>query len=122
MNDIAPDATPDRPSIALTTPFLSLAAAVIALAAFLLGYVVKDIAFDHGGPRVTVARMDGPAQFGPDGKHGMPALPERGLDDVTAGTVTSVDGNILSLKTRDGRSVKVTLDKDVFVVVHKAKR
>ena len=54
MNDTATD----RPSIALTTPFLALAAAVIALAARLLGYVVKDVASDHGRPRVSIARME----------------------------------------------------------------
>jgi hypothetical protein len=119
MNDIDRS---DRPSIALTTPFLSLAAAVIALAAFLLGYVVKDIASDHRGPRVSIARMEGPAAiergkaFGP-GDRGMPALPEKRLDRVAAGTVTSVSGNTVTLKGPNGKSVKVTLDKDTFIVV-----
>jgi hypothetical protein len=116
MNDTAHEATPHRPSIALTTPFLSLAAAVIALAAFLLGYVVKDIASDHGGPRVSVARMYGPAGL-EHGRNGGPALPERRLDKVAAGTVTSVDGNTVTLKGPNGKTVKVTLNKDAFVVV-----
>ncbi len=116
MNDTSPEATPGRPSIALTTPFLSLAAAVIALAAFLLGYVLKDLASDHGGPRVSIARMDGPAGL-ERGHHGAMALPERGLDNVAAGTVTSVDGNTVTLKGPNGKTVKVTLNKDAFVVV-----
>jgi hypothetical protein len=116
VNDTVPEATPHRPSIALTTPFLSLAAAVIALAAFLLGYVVKDLASDHGRPHVSIARMDGPAGL-ERGRNGGPALPPRGLDNVTAGTVTSVDGNTVTLKGPNGKTVKVTLDKDAFVVV-----
>ena len=123
MNDSTPDAradaTSDRPSVALTTPFLSLAAAVIALAAFLLGYVVKDIAADHGGPRVSIARMDGPR--GMERGH-MPALPERGLDHVTAGTVTSVDGNTVTLKAPNGKSVKVTLDQNTFLVLRTSEK
>lgn len=108
-----------RPSIALTTPFLSLAAAVIALAAFLLGYVVKDLGGEHRrpefGPRIGVAWM----QDGPGGAEARGL--ERGQDGfragVTAGTVTSVDGNTLTLRAPNGKSVKVTLDKDAFVVV-----
>jgi len=131
MNDSTPDAradaTSDRPSVALTTPFLSLAAAVIALAAFLLGYVVKDIAADHGGPRVSIARMDGPRgmerghEMGLERGH-MPALPERGLDHVTAGTVTSVDGNTVTLKAPNGKSVKVTLDQNTFLVLRTSEK
>ena len=126
MNDTAPDrpapeATPHRPSIALTTPFLSLAAAVIALAAFLLGYVVKDIASDHDRPHVSIARMDRPAGL-ERGRNTMPALPERGLDNVTAGTVSSVDGNTVTLKAPNGKTVKVTLDKDAFLVVRTSEK
>lgn len=122
MNDTTPEAAPTQPSIALTTPFLSLAAAVIALAAFLLGYVVKDIASDHGRPHVSIARMDGPAGLERGRQQAMPALPERGLDNVTAGTVSSVDGNTVTLKAPNGKTVKVTLDKDAFLVVRKSEK
>jgi hypothetical protein len=112
--------TPSRPSIALTTPFLSLAAAVIALAAFLLGFVVKDIGAEHHRPEIGIARFHDEPGNGPgalERGHGAPALPERALDKVTAGTVTSVDGTTVTLKAPNGKTVKVKLDKDAFVVV-----
>jgi hypothetical protein len=117
-NTETPEATTSassRPSIALTTPFLSLAAAVIALAAFLLGYVVKDIGADHGRREFGIVRQgDAPRSLE---RGGAPALPERALDNVTAGTVTSVDGNTVTLKAPNGKTVKVTLDKDAFLVI-----
>jgi len=115
MTDTNTPANP-RPSIALTTPFLSLAAAVIALAAFLLGFVVKDIGADHRRPEFGIARMqDGPGAL--EFRHGGPGRPERGLDKVAAGTVTSVSGNTVTLKSPKGKAVKVTLGKGTFLVV-----
>jgi hypothetical protein len=110
-----------RPSIALTTPFLSLAAAVVALAAFLLGFVVKDIGAEHHRrPEIGIARMEGGPAALDRGHDGFPAGPGKRLDNVTAGTVTSVSGNTLTLKAPNGKSVKVTLGKDAFVVVRSA--
>jgi len=120
MNDTADNSvdTGTRPSIALTTPFLSLAAAVIALAAFLLGYVVNDIGADHRRPEFGFARIEGgPRALEP----GHPGMPHKGLDKVAAGKVTSVSGNTVTLKNPHGKSVKVTLDKNAFVVVRQLK-
>jgi hypothetical protein len=115
------DSTPPaaaRPSIALTTPFLSLAAAVIALAAFLLGYVVKDVGGGHHRPDFAIARMhDGPRALE---RGGTPARPHKDLDKVAAGTVTSVAGNTVTLEGPNGKAMKVTLTKNTFVVVRKA--
>lgn len=117
MTDAPESTVTERPSIALTTPFLSLAAAVIALAAFLLGYVVKDLGSpDHvRRPEFSHARIQ---ESGP----GPRALPQRGLDNVTAGTVTKVDGNTVTLEGPNGKSVKVTLGKDTFLVVRGAEK
>jgi hypothetical protein len=119
INEPTHEPTSARPSIALTTPFLSLAAAVIALAAFLLGYVVKDVGADHRRPDIGIARMqEGPGRL-ERGHGGFPALSNKGHDNLTAGTVTAVDGNTVTLKAPNGKSVKVTLDKDAFVVVRR---
>jgi hypothetical protein len=122
MNDTAEptQAASTRPSIALTTPFLSLAAAVIALAAFLLGYVVKDIGADHRRPEFGFSRIEGGPKALERGRHGFPGLPPKDMERVTAGKVTSVSGNTVTLKGPNGKSVKVTLDKNAFIVVRKA--
>ena len=91
-------ASPTR-SIALTTPILTLSAGLIAVAAFLLGYVVHDIGHrdgprvghvmvERGGPMMGGPMMDGAG--GPDGKR---------LDIANAGTFDSVSGNTMTLKT-----------------------
>lgn len=104
----SPSGPSDRPSIALTTPFLALSAAVIALAAFLLGYVAKDVGH-HDRPRMGIVRM----HDGPGGKPGK-------LERLNAGTVESVTGNTVTIKTRSGETAKVKLGKGTFIVVRKA--
>lgn len=124
--DEVADETPSnvaRPSIALTTPFLALAAGLVAIAAFLLGYVVKDVGADPGRPAGAFVRMepgpDGPGMIGPMGAAGG-VRGDKQVERVTAGTVSSVKGNTVTLKSPSGETTTVKLDDDTFIVVRKA--
>ena len=108
-------------SIALTTPILALAAGLIALAAFLLGYVVQDLGHDDRPVmgRVMIDRngpgggLMGGGMMGPDGDR-------KRMERVDAGTVQSVSGTTVTLKTPAGQTTKVKLGKGTFIVVRKA--
>jgi len=109
------DHTPAPRSIALTTPFLSLAAGLIALAAFLLGYVVKDLCHDDH-PRMGHVMIERGGPMGPAGR-----MHENRLDGgPQGGTVQSINGSTVTLKTPDGKTSTVKLGKGTFIVVRKA--
>lgn len=128
LHDEVADETPStaaRPSIALTTPFLALAAGLVAVAAFLLGYVVNDVGADHVRPGGAFVRMEqgpggpgGPGMMGPIGAAGAERGDKR-TESVTTGTVSSVKGNTVTLKSPSGETTTVKLDRDTFIVVRK---
>ena len=114
-----------RPSIALTPPFLALAAGLVAVAAFLLGYVVQDVGADHIRPGGAFVRMEqgpgGSAMMGPIGAAGAEPGDKR-TESVTAGTVSSVKGNTVTLKSPSGETSTVKLNGDTFIVVRKVQK
>jgi len=108
MTDTTPTPeTPAKKSVfrRIITPAL---AAVAALAIGLFG----GILISRGTSGTSQAQGDR-ASFpgGPDGATGGPA----GAGDVTAGTITGIDGDTITLKLADGSTVKVTSSSDTTV-------
>jgi hypothetical protein len=96
---------------------LGLAAALVAVGGFASGYVVGN---HHGEQHQASDRLGLPGGFvsGPDGgQPGGGQPPNAG--DFTAGTVTKVDGDTVTVKTASGDEVTVKTDSDTDVTITK---
>lgn len=129
-----PTTQPKEPSAgpALTRPILVIGGAVLAVAGFFGGYVVKDATADErgfgSGMMVDHTRTRGPMgpggrggfdgpMGGPDGRRGNPAFGPVAFGPVAFGTVKSVTGSTVTLTTPDGNTMKVSVDSDARVMV-----
>jgi hypothetical protein len=105
---------PDKPGGGKTT--LILAGALLAVAGFVGGYATKG-ATSGGEAGGIFVRTGGPGggfgggQGGPGGAGGPVNL--------TIGTITKVDGNTVTIKTSEGKTVKATIGADTNVNVTK---
>jgi hypothetical protein len=99
---------------------LGLAGALLLIGGFGGGYAVGHHAGADGQPANRVTFPGGFSNGGPDGSQPGPGGGQRpGLGDFTAGTVTKVDGDTVTVKTPDGDDVTVATDSDTDVTVTK---
>lgn len=123
---------PDHPlAERLSRPTTVLTVGIVAftllgfVAGFVAGFLINDLTLSGrdrpAGGFGMAQRFDGPAG-GPGGPGGGPNGPETGKRSSngagpTVGDVQSVDGNTVTLKTPDGRTVKVNLKSGTGIAV-----
>lgn len=88
---------------------LGLAGAVLLAGGFFGGYAVRGSGDDAGAATFRAGGPRGQVQEGPGGG---PA------GDATFGTVKSVDGDVVTIETDDGKTVEVTADSDTEVTIN----
>lgn len=98
--------------VSASTAVLGLGGALLLIGGFLTGYVVKD-ATSNEAPRAVAGRfVEGrPAPEPPGGREPGKA------GNVTFGTVESVDGDEVTIKTRSGETVTVKVSDDTKVAM-----
>src|SRR5580765_3262708 len=105
MSDVAPEATGSNLLSGANRLTIALAAALIAVLAFGAGFATKSL-FSHDGPRhgqfIGAPGMGGPMGPGPEHMR-------RGPRGMAVGTVQSVDGSTVTVKTLEGETVKVKI-------------
>jgi hypothetical protein len=97
---------------------LGLAAALLLVGGFGAGYLVGNQHGDEHQASQRVGFPDGFAQNGPGGSQPGGGQPPS-VGDFTAGTVTKVDGDTVTVKTADGDEVTVKTDDDTDVTITK---
>jgi uncharacterized protein DUF5666 len=98
---------------------LGLAGAVLLVGGFGGGYVVgHQTADDQQAAADRGVFPGGFTQGGPDGSQ-PPGAQAPNIGDLTAGTITKVDGDTITIKTSDGDEVTVQTDSGTDVTVTK---
>ncbi|MCW2747189.1 MAG: hypothetical protein JWP10_331, partial [Nocardioidaceae bacterium] len=98
---------------------LALVAAVLLAGGFFAGYVIKG---DGASATASSGRQMGAGGFpGGNAEGGAPGAPSgagAAGGGITAGTVSSVDGDTITIKTADGKSVKVKTGTSTTVTLN----